>query len=782
MIKLKEEILNEKINNNNKKKKGKREEEEEQQKKENEDNIIKVTSVFLFKKIYNLSCTIEKSKDNVNRNENYQIGSDSLDKYDLNKCIKDNISDNNGRYLLLEIKSNIAPLINQIIRVQSSYRKDIDTIIGSPFPEDRNNDYRARKVNEIQNYASQEDKLIILQNLNQIQPYLYDLYNMNYKVIDDQKFVRICLENFSEQLTPVSDSFKIIVLADKKFINRIDMAFLNRLEKMQIHFSELLDITQKDLIRKIEEETRLEEEIKSEREKYNFDLYSLLINCSEQDIGGLVYYLFLENKKDNINENKDKINENIIKDRIYTKISILLPQDIAVILPEDNPIKKKYYEKKKYYNFQQYIKALNANDKDLTNFKISIIYTFSNIVNIIEGYNHDEFMISAIRTEEKLKTQIDDIKNKNKNDNKNTYILIKFEDYNSNKIQFVADYINRCCKDDEYHYIFIIYIHRNMKSDNKIKQRIFSIPNIYNNINQLFIDNLAAPEITLSDILDKNVKDIIFSSDVFKNLDKEFREKLSNFVYEKMMEKTKIELNQNSKMSDLITFLTKKYGGSNNISIENEEKYSDEIINYMMYNDKEFKNNIIKKAKEIKEIDKDVQGDCLNLVNKMFKENYVNKDKIDIISCILDYIKEKIFEKYLNIIFVVLEDNNFLTTLLEINKSTYKLDINDKDVRPNNSNIIKDLENKFLKEINVDNDKNYEPKFLFNYKIPGFYNFYKSLSDYLTKEISTEFFNNEKNLRDIDLNDDPNIAKEKEDFHEKEEDLLKKVTETIEKK
>ena len=102
----------------------------------------------------------------------------------------------------------------------------------------------------------------------------------------------------------------------------------------------------------------------------------------------------------------------------------------------------------------------------------------------------------------------------------------------------------------------------------------------------------------------------------------------------------------------------------------------------------------------------------------MFKENYVNKDKIDIISCILDYIKEKIFEKYLNIIFVVLEDNNFLTTLLEINKSTYKLDINDKDVRPNNSNIIKDLENKFLKEINVDNDKNYKHKFLFNYKIP----------------------------------------------------------------
>ena len=246
---LKEEILNGKINNNAGDKGTKRDEEDEDQKKENEDNIIKVTSVFLFKKIYNQACTLEKQKIDENiTGKIYQIGSDDLDKYDLNKCINDNISDNNSRYLLLEIKSNIAPLINRIIIAQNSYKKDIDTIIGSPFSDDKNSDYRARKVNEVQNYASQEDKLIIMQNLDPIQPYLYDLYNMNYKIIDEQKFVRICLENFSEQLTPVSDSFKIIVLADKKFVNKIDMAFLNRLEKMQIQFKELLDKDQKDLI------------------------------------------------------------------------------------------------------------------------------------------------------------------------------------------------------------------------------------------------------------------------------------------------------------------------------------------------------------------------------------------------------------------------------------------------------------------------------------------------------------------------------------------------------
>jgi len=73
-----------------------------------------------------------------------------LNKYDLNKLIQGNINDNNSCYLLLEIKSKIALLINQIIRVQNPERKNIDTIIWSPFPDDKNSVYKAKKVNEIQ--------------------------------------------------------------------------------------------------------------------------------------------------------------------------------------------------------------------------------------------------------------------------------------------------------------------------------------------------------------------------------------------------------------------------------------------------------------------------------------------------------------------------------------------------------------------------------------------------------------------------------------------------------
>ena len=54
-----------------------------------------------------------------------------------------------------------------------------------------------------------------------------------------------------------------------------------------------------------------------------------------------------------------------------------------------------------------------------------------------------------------------------------------------------------------------------MHSDFEREQRIYSIPNIYENINQLFIDNLEGPEITLDDLLNKSVEYIMSSTEVF---------------------------------------------------------------------------------------------------------------------------------------------------------------------------------------------------------------------------------------------------------------------------
>ena len=83
-------------------------------------------------------------------------------------------------------------------------------------------------------------------------------------------------------LTSVNDSFRIIILVDKKFINSVDIAFLNRLEKIKISFRDLLNTRQKELQKVILNEIRLKEEIEKEESKINYDLNQLLINCGEE--------------------------------------------------------------------------------------------------------------------------------------------------------------------------------------------------------------------------------------------------------------------------------------------------------------------------------------------------------------------------------------------------------------------------------------------------------------------------------------------------------------------
>ena len=184
----------------------------------------------------------------------------------------------------------------------------------------------------------------------------------------------------------------------------------------------------------------------------------------------------------------------------------MLCQDIIFILPDDNKIKQIYLDKKEYYNLEKYL-----NDNENKNYKISVIYTFSNIFIDIKCFNNImKFMISEIKSENELKYKIDEIINIIENDkisNQNN-IIIQFEQINSNKIQFVSEYIKKNYKNDNYKYIFIIHIQRsfNLKNNNNNNKMIYSIPDIDPEIEQLFIDNLNGPNIKFKDLLKKMLK------------------------------------------------------------------------------------------------------------------------------------------------------------------------------------------------------------------------------------------------------------------------------------
>ena len=87
-----------------------------------------------------------------------------------------------------------------------------------------------------------------------------------------------------------------------------------------------------------------------------------------------------------------------------------------------------------------------------------------------------------------------------------------------------------------------------------------------------------------------------------------------------------------------------------------------------MNEDKDIKNEIIKKARKQINYDEEVNENCKNLIDKLLQMNYIGKNNIDIVSCTFDFIKEEIFCKYLEQIFKILEDNNLFTTFKDNKK------------------------------------------------------------------------------------------------------------------
>ena len=221
------------------------------------NKIVKINSAFLFKKIYNLNCPY----NNLKLNDSY------INDYDPKICICDNIKDIYSRFLLIEVNPSFSNLIYHVIKLLNPL-KVIDLYNGSPFIDDKNKEYRFKQINKIQNDV-EKNKLIIIENLNQIHPFLYDLYNMNYNINDNRKYARIINNDFNKQITFVNDGFKIILFVDKFFIHKCNLAFLSRFEKINIYFGELLNDKLNTISKKILEEINLKKTI-LKYEKINY--------------------------------------------------------------------------------------------------------------------------------------------------------------------------------------------------------------------------------------------------------------------------------------------------------------------------------------------------------------------------------------------------------------------------------------------------------------------------------------------------------------------------------
>ena len=332
-------------------------------------NKKKINSVYLFKKLYNLE--LEKEDPN----SKLIIKKERIMEYNLNICINRNILDVNSRFLLLEISKSLTNVICQLIKLWNPY-KNIIIYDGSLFSDANKKEYGIKILNQIQEKA-REDCLIILENLNQILPFLFGLFDMNYIIKNDKKFIKICLEDLNEQLTQVNENFRIIILVDRTFVNRCDLSFLNRFEKMNLSFDKLLDSNLKKISQNLIDEIRFKSSIRKYN-NINYSLSDLLINCRDEEIQAMffsmIYYFRKGFKKignKDYEKEENKIDIGKLRENVINKIYKILPQDIICILQESNIIRQYYNENAIFYNFKDYI-----NEEEKKNINFYYIYFY----------------------------------------------------------------------------------------------------------------------------------------------------------------------------------------------------------------------------------------------------------------------------------------------------------------------------------------------------------------------------------------------------------------------
>ena len=748
-----------------------------------EDSIKEFKSLFL-----------EQYDGNLN---NYKIES----KYNVLKCIEDNINDKNSRYLLLIIDNNMShELLNYILEqinekkelslinqkkedvdilnnntLSTKYRKDDfkKYYIGSKFKADKNSIlYYNEILNKIKEQMERE-QILILKDLENIYPALYELFNQSFEYLPGKKFVYL---GESKSQAIVDDNFKVIVIIEKNQIQKQEAPFLNRFEKHIFNYSvllseELIDLSEeiynvltdeiyetlkiiknpKDFINNNEKKNNNDnndEELKKiknlkdlndnneninnndniyeELKKY-FKKYCNFIKLEE--IKGLVY--IGSKQKDIINENK-KIDKNKIIKYVLEKISPCFNEKIMILITKYG-FKKKFefyykcileaYKKKYCYNIKDYLKKLDNNT--------SIIYTYSSIIDEIINYENEiienklfnkfsesstkEININNIYSMEQINREIFDFINEygNIGENEKNLLLLKFEEEDLNKlndIYYLLKDHRMNSKREMKVVIFVIYLEKNTKHSNYIS--------FLSNCPQIMINNFNNQYNNILEIIDISSNEDIIEKQLF--------------TYEKMMIDNNIEEILSNFSFNLINcddnnFFYKK------LLIDNikENKYiKDILINCLKKIFKNEEDYIIKIFNEItlkeREGNKVAETEFLKIFNK------------DIKNLFIDRIKKLIY---------ILEKEQLLNAIIN-NEKIYENEI----IKNNIDDFISRIYNGKNKEIFLLDKKFQHPTskiiipVILNQKLPFFNDNCNSLFNYINDQISNTYLDLDNKL------------------------------------
>ena len=702
-----------------------------------------------FEKIKKIFDKFYKNKKDININlyNNY---------YNVFNCLEDNVSDNESRYLLIIIESSMS--LHLLRYIMQKLGKNYIFYSGSQLKDDVNQEkYNEKLLNKIQ-LSLENGDILVLKNMENIYPSLYNLFNQNFTMLGGKKFARIAFANY-KSYSVVHNDFRAIVLVDEEQIKEKmeDPPFLNRFEKHSFSFEYLMDNEQLKIANKIIK--YIDKVVCYNKKNCKIDLKKQLLWYNEEEIKGLVfreYDKFKDNKED-----KEIINDNILKN-----LSKLLSQDIIasiVSINSDKEISNKildFYKQNHYHNFQE----LLNNKKDLFTQGKScklIIYTFSKLLEpCIKGDNNINSyeMLKRNNISEKI---IDSIKNENDvdgiledyyNNNEKKILVFKFSEDDLNKMNQmnlrIRQFENERKKIDDKkmknkHYIFLISLARKKleNKNKKIKMKKTTINDLISNIDeeysQFFIDNLHGK-------IDKDILKVLektpleFIKEVFNKqnnyIQKILHQIFSYLIYEFKNEKTNKNLNKNTYVSKIINELSKN-------------EYVLSLI--------------------VSKIEKEFGGNINETINSIFTKGNFEKNDIEFIDCIYKVTNDKIMLLLFKFIFKA-EKDHFLNPLL----FNYTFFEKEKENMAYIEKYINNFEFSLVQVVERINSN--QISLILNLSLPLSKKWYDAINLYIENNIKEDYINNEEKLR-TQIFEKDQINKELEKYSKTKNDFIDNV-------
>ena len=738
-------------------------------------------------------------------------------KYDVLKVIKDNINDKGSRYLLLISKSSLSNYLISTILSDETVNKDSSFYIGSRFIKDQHSEeYSLKILNKVQ-IQMEQNKVLLLTDLEPVYPALYDLFNQNFTVVSDKNYARIAIGSSNNTFSLVNDNFKCIVLVDQNMIDKEEAPFLNRFEKHVISFEYLLTV---EMVRVSEEIYELIQDLskihlpEKDRFEITYDINKLLVNCDKEEIQGIIFSKYQSQGK--------KLQLQELQDYVLEKIALTLPQDIILLMKYSGFEQKhmnaadkiiNFYEKGEHNNFYNFISTM----KNIKN----VIYTFSSInepllsnisgsfnTNMLGKMNKDsitEVLISSLSAENELENELEKFY---LDPNKKIFVL-KFNPDETDIMNYIKFFIENYIKEKNYTdenknikkaYVFTIHMNRIFKEDlddpkkkkyierNELGELISHLSDFY----QIFIDNLNGEDLSLSEIMKIKKEEELFRKCL--KLDKEFMKS----IYESL-----------SYFSLEFTI---------NVPEINEDNYSTQLIKYLK-NEKEITKKIIDCVLRQK-------GNKKDIFREILVNNYFKREDIVIISVVQRYLSESFTDNISQFVFrsekdhflsTILYNNLLLSKKININKEMlddekeeemklYPEDKKIEEYQPNEKEIV--IINKNLNDVNKD-VQNYKENILIKktidyyletldtsvierfikkmkknkitlllgLKIPGIKHILSGLRTYIINGLNKQYFELEKEIRSLDQSE----AKEVYNLNNKIENCQKNMETEINK-